>query len=264
MKTLSLLCLSLFALVGAGGCVAYTGLDKNIMYTNTRLDVAVIPEEGFTPLQSGTMYLDLETDTNLGARTRAHYVIYGDTEEGPVKRHGHVIFVDILNSNQFQFVPETFSDRNDMNLRTVKIEGRSWNEHARFEEYEGDWITRWWTVNGRKSPQLWIGKRWSRNEDPFNRIIVEYREPLPGCARIKDKQLLDIFQGTAIDYPNDECKSEVNAVFERADKAFSIKRSSKMNLGQDAPANILNEFPTGGMDANRHIGKAQMTSPPVN
>ena len=265
MKHRFYLCLCVLCALCLCACTAaYSGLDGNIMYTNTNPDVAVVPKTGLLPLQSGTFYTNLESDSNLKPRLRVHYVVYGDKGEGPVKRHAHVMITDILDRYQFNFVPQTFSGRNELSLSGTKIEGRGWSEHVRYEGFEGDWFTRWWTLNDRRAPQTWIGKRWSRDEDPVTRIVVEYREPLPECASIQERQIMFIFSNIRIDTPTMECKEEVDAVFKRADEAFSIQRSSRMKLGTAAPANVLTQFPKGAMDTARHIGTAQMISHPVD
>ncbi|MCL1915470.1 MAG: DUF4851 domain-containing protein [Desulfovibrionaceae bacterium] len=253
------------ALLLAACSPAYTGLDGSIMYTNTNPDVAVVPNTGLMPMQSGVIYVNLDSDSNLRPRTRVNYVIYGDDDSAQVKRHAHVLFTEIIDRHQFQFMPETFSERNELGVKTVKIEGRSWTEHQRYENFEGDWFTRWWTMNDRNAPKTWIGKRWSRNEDPYTRTIVEYREPLPACASIEENQIMFIFNNVRINSPTLECKQEVDAVFARADAAFSIRRSSAMQLGSAAPANAMRQIPSApSMNTTRHIGSAQITSQPMD
>lgn len=255
--TLVLICLPVL-----GGCsTAYTGLDGNNMYTNTNLDVAVIPEDGLVPFRSASTAIDIETTSNVGARTYLDYAIYGDPGDGPVTRHGHVIFATFSDKNRYAFQPQTFARANELDLETQEINGRDWRVHTLYEDGESDWFSKVWRENGRETPEIWIGKRYSRTFNQTSRVIVEYREPLPACAKIEKTKILSFLDTRGLSVGTEECRREVDAVFERADQAFTIGRASELELTGEVPENIITKKTLPAMDGARYIGTAIYNDP---
>lgn len=260
MKSISRPLLPVLCLVAllAGGCAtAYTGLSGNTMFGEGLADIAVTPINGMVPVASGSYLGTFPSDGVVNPSTKVNYAIYGDTGSQSVKRHAHVIFASMTTKNKYLIMPETFPGANEVALRTVKLDRRDWVEHTLYEKRQGDWFTEYWDINGYVTPQVWFGKRWSRTYDDSGRVVVEYREPLPECATINDPQVVILLSNVVIDAPTPECRREVEAIMQRADQAFSMRRPAAINTSMAVPATVLPSAPDRQMDLNRHVGHAE-------
>ncbi len=264
MKRKPILCLLALCLAALGGCTsAHTGLDGQTMYTDTYIDLAVSPKNGMAPLRYVNTALDINTDSNITARANVRYAMYGDAAENPVKRHGHVIFASLTDKRAYTFNPESFANSNELELNTVEINGSSdWKEHIMYVEAQGDWFSKVLSYNDRIVPKVWIGKRWSRTFARSTRVIVEYREPLPDCATLDKKTIAALFHDVSIGTTSDQCKRDVDAVFDRANKAFSITNARGVYTPTgEVPADVLPKTPLGAMNTENNIGTASMINP---
>lgn len=252
-------------LVFLSGCgAAYTGLSGNTMYNNGLADTAITPISGLEAVAAESYFGTMPSNGTLDPSIRVRYAIFGDTGGQSVKRHAHIIFAELTDKNRWEMAAETFAASNEMSLNGVKIDRRPWTEHIFFERREGDWFTEFWDINGYLTPKAWLGKRWSRSYDMSSRIVVEYREPMPDCVRIPDpKKAAIIFSGTKLDIESPECRREVEAVLERADQAFSMRRPANVNVSAPAPAEALSVKPERKMDLKRYVGEAVYTDPTI-
>lgn len=248
--------LCLLALLSGGCTAAYTGLSGNTMYSNDLADMAIAPISGLVPVAYGSYTGKMKSDNTIDPVANVAYAIYGDPDGQVVKRHAHIIFAELQSKETYQMTAESFTRSNEMSLRGVKFDRRDWTEHVLYETRQGDWFTEFWDMNGYITPQIWLGKRWSRSYDMSSRIVLEYREPLPSCARVNDKKLLVVLNDVALDMPTPECRAEVEAIFARADKAFSMRRPATVNTSQPAPAEVLPAKPARSLDLERYVGEA--------
>lgn len=258
MKKKLLITLSLLGLFSIGGCTsAYTGMDGNNMYTNTHLDVAVVPGQGLVPFRSESTFTEIDTNANLGARAHVNYAIYGNPGNGPVTQHGHVLFTTFSDTRKYVFQPETFGRTTDLAVEVKKINDREWRVHTLYEDGNSDWFSKVWRENGRETPKTWIGKRFTRTFNTSTRVVAEYREPLPECARIEKVNTGIVFLNSeGLSVPTEECRREVDAILERADNAFDLVKASDIEITGKVPANILTNMPKSAMDGTRYIGTA--------
>lgn len=249
-------------LTGCGS--AYTGLSGNTMYSDGLADTAVTPISGLEAVAHDSYFGSMPANTNLDPNIRVRYAIYGDTGGQSVKRHAHIIFAEIPDKKRWEMAAETFAASNEMALSSVKIDRRPWTEHIFFERREGDWFTEFWDINGYMTPRAWMGKRWSRSYDMSSRVVVEYREPMPDCVRIPEpKKAAIIFSGNQLDVESPECRRQVEAIMERADQAFSMRRPASVNVSAPAPAEVLTIKPERKMDLKRYVGEAVFTDPTI-
>jgi hypothetical protein len=256
MKNLFRLLLPVTCLLAfvAGGCSsAYTGLSGNTMYSDGIADIAIAPVNGMGPVAHGSYVGNMPSDSINDPSARVRYAIYGDTGSQSVKRHAHVIFTELTDKASFVIMPETFAGPTDLDLSSVKLDRRDWKVHTFYERRQGDWFTEFWDVNGYLTPEVWLGKRWTRLPDSGTRVVAEYREPLPACAAILDKTSV-IFNNVTIDMATPECRREVSAVLERADRAFSMRRPATINTNQPAPSEALSLKPDRDIDLKRYVG----------
>lgn len=252
---LPVICLLALAM---GGCSsAYTGLTGATMYSDGLADVAITPVSGLKPVASGSYLGAMPADDIIHPKANVHYAVYGDSDSQSVKRHAHIIFAELTDKTRYVIMPETFAKPNELNLRTVKFDGRSWIEHTFYESRQGDWFTELWDINGYLTPQMWFGKRWTRKYDDAARVVVEYREPLPACAIVQDRTVAIILNNVTIDMPTPECRREVEAVLERADQAFSMRRPATISTSAPAPAEILTVKPDRDISLERYVGTAE-------
>ena len=252
---LPVVCLLAFV---AGGCTsAYTGLTGNTMYSDGLADVAITPINGLEAVASGSYLGSMPADDNTSAAAKVRYAIYGDTGSQNVKRHAHIIFTELTDKTRYVIMPETFASPYDLDLRRIKLDRRDWVEHTLYERRQGDWFTEFWDINGYITPQVWLGKRWTRRADESSRVVVEYREPLPECATVHDKKVVVILNNVTIDMPTPECRREVEAVFERADQAFSMRRPATVNTSAPAPAEVIPLKPERYIDLKRYVGDVE-------
>lgn len=247
----------LLTLLACGCAAANKGLSGNTMYGDGLADTAVTPINGMVPVASGSYLGSFPSDNIVNPPARISYAIYGDISNQSVKRHAHVVFAEMTTKSNYLIMPETFTRANEIALRNVKIDRRDWTEHTFYEKRQGDWFTEYWDINGYVTPQVWFGKRWSRTYDDAGRVVVEYREPLPECARINDGSVLVIMSNVMIDMPTPECRREVEAILERADQAFSMRRPATVNTSMPVPAQVLTVTPDREMDLERHVGHAE-------
>lgn len=244
--------------LAAGGCAStYTGLAGATMYSDGLADMAVSPVNGMVPVAAGSYVGSFPSDSVINPSARINYAIYGDLDGQTVRRSAHVIFADLTVKNKYVIMPETFRAANEIQLRRIKLDRRDWVEHTFYERRQGDWFTEFWDINGYVTPQVWLGKRWSRTYDQTGRVVVEYREPLPACAKVNDPDLVIIMSNVAIDAPTPECRREVEDVFARADQAFSMRRPATVNTGVAAPAPALSLQPERQFDLGRYVGRAE-------
>lgn len=259
---LPLICLLALA---AGGCsAAYTGLTGSTMYSDSLADMAITPISGLEPVAYGSYAGKMRSDTTVDPVTSVAYAIYGDPGGQIVKRHAHIIFAEIQSKESYEMTAESFARPNEISLRGVKFDRRDWTEHVFYEPRQGDWFTEFWDMNGYITPQIWLGKRWSRSYDMSSRIIVEYREPLPACARVYDKKMVVVLNEVVLDMPSPECRREVEELFARADKAFSMRRPATISTSKPAPAEVLPGKPTRSLDLERYVGEAVYMSKQVS
>lgn len=252
---LPVICLLAFV---AGGCSsAYTGLTGSTMYSDGLADVAITPVNGMEPVVSGYYLGKMPSDNVTDPAAKVRYVIYGDIASQSVKRHGHIIFAELTDKAHYIIMPETFAGPNELGLRTVKLDRRDWVEHVFYEPRPGDWFTEFWDINGYITPQTWLGKRWTRRYDEASRVVVEYREPLPSCATVQDKKVAVVLNNVTIDMPTPECRREVEAVLERADHAFSMRRPATISTNAPAPADVLPALPDRDIDLERYVGTSE-------
>lgn len=247
----------LLALLVCGCKTATTNISGSTIYSEGLADLAITPINGMVPMASGSYLGTFPSDNVVDPSAKISYAIYGDTNSQSVKRHAHVIFAELSSKGRYLIMPETFSGANEIALQTVKFDRRNWIEHTLYERRQGDWFTEYWDINGYVTPQMWLGKRWSRTYDEVGRVVVEYREPLPDCARINEKDLMLIISNVMIDMPTPECRRAVEAVFERADQAFSMRRPATVNTSMPAPNNVMLIKPDSEIDLRRHVGHAE-------
>lgn len=246
-----------------GGCSsAYVGLSGNTMYSEGLADMAITPVSGLEAMAHGSYMSTIPTsDSSNNAGVKIRYAVYGDPHSGQVvKRHAHVIFAELIDKNRYELMAETFASPNEINLRKTTLDRRNWTEHTFFEMRQGDWFTELWDMNGYITPQVWFGKRWSRSYDMSSRIVVEYREPLPSCAKMQDEKLLGVFNNAKIDTDSPECRREIEAILQRADQAFSMRRPATISTSAPAPAEVFSLKPDRNMDLKRYVGEAVFMS----
>jgi hypothetical protein len=193
------------------------------------LSIAPSPASGLTPMASGRLMASLETDASLPAFARVNYALFGGDAPGaagkpaPVRQHGHVLVTELSDIHSWEFDVESNPSRNEVYLRTVKLNGQAWTEHLLYADSGDDWFSAFWRNNGRSVPEQWIGKRWSRDYAHYYRVVMEYREPMPECIETGTNEGQSYFVHAVFRENTQECRKELAEFEDRAARAFEVQ-----------------------------------------
>lgn len=248
--------LAFVALAGLAACAgAYTGLSGDVMYAYGLADVAISPNPPLKPFGSGLQNISMKTDAMIKAPATLNYAVYGEEQNKQVLKHGHVIVCSIDDTEAWEYLMETFPRSNENYLRVVTIDGRTWNEHLMFQNAQGDWFSALWQANGRKIPEQWIAKRWSRTYFDRLRVVVEYREPMPECVTVLPDAGAGLGGRTLFQTDGAACSKALRDFDVRAGQAFTFGRAgSQGDVGMPA-ANQLTAMPSWRLDPTPLVGE---------
>ncbi|MDL2307857.1 DUF4851 domain-containing protein [Desulfovibrio sp. OttesenSCG-928-C06] len=242
------------------GCAAGTGtgLSGNNMLAGGLPRLIIKPAASLEAVAEGNTWGMLKSDTNLQASAKVSYAIYGDkSAQGPVTRHGHVLISRLTDSDSWEYNVESLTRRNEAYLNVVDKNGLGWTEHLLYENSAGDWFSDFWAANGRKTPEVWIGKRWSRTYAGHTRVVVEYREPLP--ASIETVPGSGYLAHTRFVTSGVEGEKWLKEFHARADAAFDIQSSRGQEIIRQEPqATSLTTLPASKPDMARLVGTVQI------
>jgi hypothetical protein len=127
----------------------------------------------------------------------------------------------------------------------IKWGGHEWVVEMLLVPSEGDWFSDYWHVNRREVPHTWLAKRWSAILGMTDKVVLEYREPLPASLASLEPALL---------LPDAETDVVLRAFVARADKAFTPSRESASFAGQVPFEPLLPVVPGGRPDAGKLLG----------
>lgn len=246
--------LSLVLLVHLSGCSpARTGLAGPTLTTNTRPAISITANPPLEPAAGGLLWVSLPNNRDLLSSVSAsfNYAVFGEPGgSGLVTRHAHAILARLSDSQLWTFEPDTWKDPNAFTHATGPgPEGYAWTTQLMRVPSRGDWFSDLWLANGRKTPQVWLAKRWASLLDGANKAVLEYREPWPDCLEFTAPDMLLITGDSAA------CLGGFNS---RAAKAFTVSRQNTP-LGGPAPAPLLTAMPRGMPDTGKLVGRATET-----
>ena len=191
---------------------------------HTNIAINISPD---LPLQAaGQKSITLATDHMRLASARMHYAIFGEIHEGNVTRHAHTFFVTPSGKNLI-FSPETYTSRYAITTAKETVEKRRYTVQTLMIPAEGDWFSHLWAENTITPPSAWLGMRWSSSPTHRERIVIEYREPLPPCLEqssvwvsLQESERVSTMDKQAL---WQQCQHELSSFTQRAQK--SIHRS---------------------------------------
>lgn len=187
------------------------------------IEISVAPP--FRLAGSGQKSIRIKNDRMASTSASINYSVFADLAGPNVKRHAH-IFLASVPGKQWMLSPETYPARLALSTSKEKIDGKNFTIQVLIIPGEGDWFNELWQINGYNPSDAWLAMRWSTDPNTQERIVAEYREPLPRCLK-QHSVYHDLNKGGVTTKFNRQlawisCEEVLSAFRERGNSVFSF------------------------------------------
>lgn len=163
--------------------------------------------------RTGEKSVVLDTDTVHSTSARMTYAVFGNTKDSRVARHAHTFSINPSTRN-WRFSPETYTSRYGISTTKQKINGQHHTIQTLLVPAKDDWFSDLWQENGVLPPESWLAMRWSTTPNNLQRVVAEYREPMPPCIRSSEAWRALVSQETVPTIYKQQLWQQCNQEFE--------------------------------------------------
>lgn len=237
--------LGILILLTAFGCTPIQrGATKDGFIVSGQPNIAVHITPEMTLYKTAQKSVMLATDSPHSTSARMTYAVFGSVEGNTLLRHAHTLTI-APSTQQWIFSPETYKSRYAISTSKQKINGRNFTIQTLLIPTQDDWFTSLWQENDVLTPPNWLAMRWSLTPNNRERIVAEYREPLPPCLSAttawEDIQTEESISTIDRQELWQRCDRELGAFATRANRAIGFGPIEEREILQEGGTRLTKE-----------------------